>query len=144
MYHFLDDVAISDAAYEVHAASLPALFREAAEALMSVQVGNLEAIRRARVVRIEATEDALDMLLHHMLQDIIYYKDAQRLLLLVESVEIEETPEGKWQLVAEAAGEEINPERHELVADAKAITMHRFEVVQTPEGAWKATVVVDI
>ena len=143
VYHYLEDVAIADVAYEVHAASLPALFREAAEALMKVQVENLGEVRRGRVVKIALSDDKLDMLLHAFLQELIYYKDAQRLLLLVERVEIEEDPEGGWELAAEAAGEEIDPTRHQLSADVKAVTMHRFEVAQTPEG-WKATVVLDI
>lgn len=143
MYHYLEDIAIADVAYEVHTTSLPALFREAAEALMQVQVGRLEDIKRATVVKIEAADEHLDMLLHKLLQELIYYKDAKRLLLVVESVEIEESPEGRWELKAEAAGEEIDPERHELLADVKAVTMHRFEVAQTAEG-WKATVVLDI
>jgi SHS2 domain-containing protein len=143
LYHFLEDVAIADVCYEVHAASLPELFRDAAEALMKVQVDNLGEVGRGQVVKIELADEALDMLLYYFLQELIYYKDAKRLLLVVEKVEIEETPEGGWQLTACAAGEEIDPERHELVADVKAVTMHRFELVQTPEG-WKATVVLDI
>ncbi len=143
MYHFLDDVAIADAAFEVHAESLPALFREAAEALMSVQVENLGDIRRGRVVKIEVSDEHLDMLLYHFLQELIYYKDAQRLLLMVETVEIEENAEGVWRIAAQAAGEEIDTRRHLLAADVKAVTMHRFEVVQAADG-WKATVIVDI
>jgi len=144
LYHYLEDIAIADVAYEVHTSSLPALFREAAEALMKVQVDNLDEVRRATPVRFEVREEKLDLLLHAFLQELIYYKDAKRLLLVVEKVEIEETPEGGWQLSACAAGEEIDPERHELLADVKAVTMHRFELVQTPEGAWRATVVLDI
>jgi SHS2 domain-containing protein len=143
VYHFLEDIAIADAAYEVHAASLPALFREAAEALLKIQVDNLEAVRRARVVRIQLVDEHLDMLLHAFLQELIYYKDAKRLLLAVERVEVEQGKDGIWRCEAEAAGEEIDPKRHELRADAKAVTMHRFEVVQAADG-WKATVIVDI
>jgi SHS2 domain-containing protein len=144
LYHFLEDVAIADVAYEVHATSLPELFRDAAEALTKVQVDNLEAIRRARPVRIKVEKDALDMLLYGFLQELVYYKDAQRLALLVEKVEIEEGADGIFRLSADAAGEELDPERHVLNADVKAVTMHRFELVQTPEGAWRATIVLDI
>ncbi|MFH0809353.1 MAG: archease [Pseudomonadota bacterium] len=144
MYHFLDDVAIADAAYEVHAESLPALFREAGEALMKVQVENLGDIRRARMVKIVLADERLDMLLYQFLQELVYYKDAQRLLLLVEAVEIEKGADEVWRLTAEAAGEEIDSEKHILAADVKAVTMHRFDVSHGPDGTWRATVVVDV
>jgi SHS2 domain-containing protein len=144
LYHFLEDVAIADVCFEVHAASLPELFRDAAEALMKVQVDNLGEVGRGQVVKIELADEALDMLLYYFLQELIYYKDAQRLLLLVEVVDIEEGADGVFRLSAEAAGEEIDPERHILNADVKAVTMHRFEVTHTHEGAWRATVVLDI
>lgn len=49
-----------------------------------------------------------------------------------------------WNLVATVRGEPIDPKRHGLRADAKAVTYHQFEVVQTETGGWKARVVVDI
>ena len=49
-----------------------------------------------------------------------------------------------WNLVASVRGEPIDPKRHALRADVKAVTYHQFEVVQTETGGWKARVVVDI
>ena len=48
-----------------------------------------------------------------------------------------------YHLTAEATGEKLNPLRHELLVDVKAVTLHRFTVKQTPEG-WEATVILDI
>lgn len=44
---------------------------------------------------------------------------------------------------AELAGEPIDPGRHELVADVKAVTLYDLRVEQTPEG-WRARVTLDI
>ena len=46
-------------------------------------------------------------------------------------------------MTAEAYGEVIDRERHELLVDVKAVTMHHFKVEETAEG-WTATVVLDI
>jgi SHS2 domain-containing protein len=46
-------------------------------------------------------------------------------------------------LTAVAHGEKIDPQRHEINFEIKAITWHGLKVVQTPDG-WMAEVIVDI
>ncbi|UCC61866.1 MAG: archease [Anaerolineae bacterium] len=48
-----------------------------------------------------------------------------------------------FKLSAEAYGEELNPCKHELIVDVKAVTLHRFQVEQTESG-WRAMVILDI
>jgi SHS2 domain-containing protein len=50
---------------------------------------------------------------------------------------------GRWVVDAIAVGEAIDPTRHQLAGDVKAVTMHRLRVVHTEDG-WQATVVLDI
>ena len=83
-----------------------------------------------------------DMLLFELLQELIFYKDAERLLLCVEDVEIGGV-EGRFALKAGAVGEELDPERHDLGADVKAVTLHRYKVEETA-GGWTATIILDI
>jgi SHS2 domain-containing protein len=141
-YRFLEDIAIADAAFEAEGQTLEEVFQAAADATLNVMVEDLESVRpRARrEVRLEA--DAVDLLLFELLQEIVYRKDAERLLMRVRDVRIG-TEGGRHTLTADAQGEEIDPGRHTLLADVKAITLHRFSVEQTPSG-WKATVVVDV
>ncbi len=141
-YRYLPDVAIADVAFEACAGTMAELFRDAAEATMNVMVGDLDTIveRVARVVRAEEGEP--DMLLFQLLQELIFLKDAERLLLRVRDLEIRRTG-GGYALDAEARGEEIDPARHDLVVDVKAVTLHRFRVEQTPRG-WEAFVILDI
>jgi Archease protein family (MTH1598/TM1083) len=42
-----------------------------------------------------------------------------------------------------AFGEEIDPEKQELLADVKAVSLHHFSVGKATDG-WKATVVIDV
>jgi SHS2 domain-containing protein len=87
-------------------------------------------------------EAQLDLLLLQFLQELLFYKDAQRLLLRVSEVHITAQEQG-FALQARAAGEPLDPARHALGADVKGVTLHRLQVIQTPTG-WEATVVLDV
>lgn len=141
-YEFLDEIATADVAFLASGGSREELFVAAADATMNVMVGDLNTISRndRRTLRVEA--DALDMLLFELLQELIYYKDAERLLLRVPRVEIDEKG-GLFTLSAEAYGEELDPVKHDLIVDVKAVTLHRYRVEETPRG-WEATVILDI
>ena len=86
--------------------------------------------------------EASDMLLFDFLQELIYYKDAERLLLRVPHIEIHES-EGKYHLRAEAVGEELDPLRHEQGVDVKAVTLHRFSL-EWDKGGWTTHIILDI
>ncbi len=141
-YRYLPDIAIADVAFEAQDTTLEGLFRAAADATMNTMVSDLETIaeRETRAIRAEDTE--LDMLLFQLLQELIYFKDAERLLLRVKALTISRSS-GSYLLRAEARGEGIDPARHDLVVDVKAVTLHRFRLEQTAH-AWKATVILDI
>src|SRR5207247_3340902 len=103
---------------------------------------NLVAIEPYEILDIELVNDKLDMLLFYCLQDLIYFKDAERLLLRVRDVRIEER-DGKHFLKAEAAGEPLDAARHHQRADVKAVTLHDFSI-EKENGGWKARVLLDI
>ncbi len=141
-YRYLDHIAIADVAFEAWGATLEETFIAAAEATLNVMVRDLSsiALREKRTLQVEA--GALDMLLFDFLQDLIFFKDSQRLLLRIERISIR-CQERFFSLSAEAFGEKINPQKHELLADVKAVTLHRFEVEKTENG-WKTSVILDI
>jgi SHS2 domain-containing protein len=87
---------------------------------------------------LEVHEEQLDLLLLQFLQELLFYKDAQRLLLRVSEVQITTHDQG-FTLAAQAAGEPLDPARHALGADVKGVTLHRLQVVQTSNG-WEAPV----
>jgi len=86
--------------------------------------------------------EEVDMLLFELLQELIFYKDAERLLLRVPEVKIGEQS-GQFWLSAEACGEEIDPSRHDMIVDVKAVTLHRFKVGRAA-GGWEAFVILDV
>lgn len=141
-YRYLDDIATADVAFEATGDTLEDLFVASADATMNVMVDDLDTIsvRERRPIRVAS--DAVDMLLFELLQELIFYKDAERLLLRVPRVAIERR-DGAYRLEAEAAGETIDTEKHGAGVDVKAVTLHRFRVEQTPQG-WRAFVILDI
>lgn len=141
-YRYLEDLATADVAFEATGGSVEELFRSAAEAVTCAMVERLDAIEGKEEVCFTLAESDLEMLLFDFLQEFIYFKDARRLLLVVEALEIDlkSTP---LTLSARTRGEKLDPERHPLLTDVKAVTMHRFRLEQTG-GGWKATVVLDI
>ncbi len=141
-YHYREDLATADVAFEAWGESVEELFAAAAQATMNVMVRDLSTIAPRQKKPIRVTEEALDLLLFEFLQELIFYKDAERLLLLVDRVRIGKT-EGGYELTCEASGEEIDPGRHDLIVDVKAVTLHKFKVEETARG-WEALVILDI
>jgi SHS2 domain-containing protein len=141
-YKYLEDIGTADIAFEATGRDLPELFKSAADATMNVMIENLETIERRETRHIELKNDEIDMLLFDFLQELIYFKDADRLLLRVREIRIDKR-NGAYSLSATTAGEPLDAGRHQQRADVKAVTLHDFRVEKT-EGGWKASVLLDI
>ncbi len=141
-HHYLEEIGTADIAFEATGRDLPELFSAAADATMNVMIDNLDAIEPRETRHIELSSDGIEMSLFDFLQELIYFKDAERLLLRVRDVRIEERDE-KYFLKAEAAGEPLDATRHHQRADVKAVTLHDFSV-EKENGGWKARVLLDI
>jgi SHS2 domain-containing protein len=141
-YAYADDMAIADLAFRAWGQTLEETFLAAAEATVHAMVDDLATIAPREQRTFEVHEAQLDLLLLQFLQELLFYKDAQRLLLRVSEVQITAQHQG-FTLRARAAGERLDPTRHALGADVKGVTLHRLQVVQTPNG-WEATVVLDV
>jgi SHS2 domain-containing protein len=141
-YQFLEDVATADVAFEATGANLEELFKASAGATINTMVDSLDSVLPEVTRKIRLKNPELDLLLFEFLQELVYFKDAEGLLLLPIDVGIYKE-EKVFILTCTAAGEEIDPARHEQRADVKAVTLHRFELRQTSDG-WKAIVILDV
>jgi SHS2 domain-containing protein len=141
-YHYLEEIGTADIAFEATGRDLPELFTSAGDATMNVMIENLDAIEPRETRRIELKNDAIDMLLFDFLQELIFFKDAEQLLLRVREARID-AKDDHYFLKATAAGEPLDPARHEQRADVKAVTLHQFRVEKTGDE-WKASVILDI
>ncbi|RJQ51815.1 MAG: archease [Desulfobacteraceae bacterium] len=141
-YRYLEDIATADIAFSAWSESLEGTFQAAAAATLNVMVEDPDRVRRevTRPIRLENTQ--LDLMLFDLLQEIIYYKDSEELLLHISDIYIEETEDG-YRLEAMGAGETLDPEIHRLQVDVKAVTLHRFRLEKT-DGGWNVQVILDI
>jgi SHS2 domain-containing protein len=141
-YEYLEEFGTADIAFEATGRDLAELFRDAADATTNVMIDNIEAIQPRETRQIEISNDKVDMLLFDLLQELIFLKDAERLLLRMREVQIGERDENYF-VKATAEGELLDAERHHQRADVKAVTLHDFSV-ERMEGGWKARVLLDI
>ena len=140
-YRYLGDIATADVAFEATGKSLEEAFTSAAEATLNVMIDEPDRIERKEAVDVELENDELEMLLFDFLNELVYYKDSRKLLLRVDEIRIED--EGQFRLAAKLSGEKLDPMKHPLGADVKAVTLHRFSLSKSDDG-WKATAVLDI
>jgi SHS2 domain-containing protein len=141
-FHYLEDVGTADIVFEASGRDLPQLFTAAADATINVMIDNLDAIEPREARQIELSNDNVEMLLFDFLQELIYFKDARRLLLRARETQIDQKGEAYF-LKAKVAGERLDDTRHQQRADVKAVTLHGFSV-EKHEGSWKARVLLDI
>ena len=138
-YLFIPDVAIADLAFEVEAESLEELFSLSAQALFDAMV-ELEDVRPEEEVRISLSSEKLDNLLFDWLAELVYQKDVEAQLF--SHFEVAITENGSAKLEGRAKGEPIDPSRHRLKTDVKAITYHMFKLEKRDKGYY-ARVVLD-
>lgn len=141
-YRYLDEIATADVAFEATGRDLEEVFAAAAEATTHVMIEEPERIERKQKVGVRLSNEEADMLLFDFLGELVYYKDAKKLLLRVDEIRITEGDSG-YSLEATLSGEELDPKKHPLGADIKAVTLHMFSLERTDNG-WRATAILDI
>jgi SHS2 domain-containing protein len=141
-FRFVDEITTADVAFEAWGGSLEELFISAAAALLRTMSAVPDQVLRRQELIFRLEHEKLDLLLLLFLQELIFYKDARKLLLHAERVEIVER-QGFFYLDALVSGEQLDTSRHCLLVDVKAVTLHRLQL-QFDNSYWKAVVVLDV
>ena len=136
MYEICDHTA--DLGIRVRAASLAALFAEAASGLTAVMCGAGCRIESAVTESFAIAGTEPTWLLCDWLGEIHAAFEVRRLLFCDFAVAVD--ADG---LRATAHGERYDPNRHVLAHEVKAITHHALDVHRTADG-WEAFFIVDI
>lgn len=141
-YRILEDVATADIAFEAWGKNMEEIFRAGADAVLGIMIDNPESIALKERRTVNLSDPEVDMLFFDFLNELIYFKDAEQLLLRPEKIKISD--EGfKKDMSAVLAGEPLDPGRHHMHVDVKAVTLHKFDLSKD-EGGWKAFVILDI
>ncbi|HMP03934.1 MAG TPA: archease [Gemmatales bacterium] len=134
----------ADVGMRIKAAALPELFQEAARGLFGLIVENLDNVGAGQAWSLELSPRPLEYLLFDWLKELLYRFDQGHQIVSRCTVTVVAAGDGAgWGLQADLAGETMDPDRHVMDHEVKAITYHELAVVETASG-WEATVIVDI
>src|SRR5262245_34602852 len=117
MYEFFEHTA--DLGLRVRAPDLDTLFAEAATALFSAIVEDLNTVRQAQKIELRIAGDDREFLLFDWLKELLYRFDAEHLLFNRFVAHVADDG-----LTGVAWGEPLDRTRHELAHEVKAITYH--------------------
>lgn len=141
-YKFIDNVTMADVAFEASGKTLEELFVSSAQALTNTQINDLKEIKPVQGIEFSVEAKDAERLLYSFLEELIFFKDAELLLFREYDLRIEKKELG-YSLTAKLKGEKLDPKKHALLVDAKAVSWHMFKVEQTDDG-WKAFVIIDV
>lgn len=136
MYELFEHTA--DLGLRATAPDLDALFAEMAACLFAAILEDPASVRPVTAVSVEIAGTDREYLLFDWLKELLYRFDAEHQVF--GRFEVHVRPDG---LSATAWGEPLDPERHLLNHEVKAVTYHELTVAPA-DGGWVAEVIVDI
>ncbi len=136
MFTFFDHTA--DLGIRMEAATLNDLFADAGRAVTAMLLDDSATVAPTITEIIAVAGNEVDYLLFDWLRELLMRFETRKMLYCQFNVVVTETG-----LTATVAGEPLDPGRHPLGHEVKAITYHGLSVGQTADG-WVAEVIVDI
>lgn len=115
------------------------LFSDAALGLTSIMV-SMDGLTLDRERLVEIAGDDLENLFRRWLSEIIYIKDAERFLLRRCEIKLDDNA---FSIKGRLFGDTIDPSRHLLKIDVKAVTYYKFRVEKVGD-IWRGEVVFDL
>jgi SHS2 domain-containing protein len=141
-FHFLDDIATADLAFDADGDSLQDLFQGATNALIEA-LADPETVGSTWQHTIEREDEDPAALLFDWLSDLVYWKDAAGVVFSNAQVTLIHRPDGFWNLNGVLSGEPVNGSTQALRADVKGVTKHLYRLYQEG-GRWIVRVVLDV
>lgn len=131
-----------DVGIEVSADSLPQLFERAAEGTFHV-LTDLSTVHPDTDTAITVQGRDHEALMVRWLSELNYRHTVDRHLYCDFQVESIENAEHDVELTATVHGEAIDPDRHTVYTEIKAVTFHGLDVHRTDDG-WTVQVIFDM
>jgi len=127
-----------DVGVKVYGATWEELFANAAYALFDI-IADLTQVEPKLERRVEVSGTDLEALLVKWLSELnFYFVTEQELFAQFDIQELTDT-----HLRAVARGEKIDPQRHEVYTEVKAVTYHQLDV-KPVNGQWTAQIIFDL
>lgn len=101
--------------------------------------------------KIHVSAPDLDLLLFNLLEEFLFVHHTEGLLISDLKIQVESSDTtagddgvGEWMAQATAWGERIDPQRHKLRTEIKAVTLHGLQLKKTDTSDWEAQVIFDL
>ena len=137
-YESFDHTA--DLGLRIYATDLEDLFRTAAEALFDVIVIDRDQVEPLETEQFQLTADSTETLLVDWLNELIFHFETGHLVFGRFDVSVD--PLGRT-ITARVHGEPMDPKRHGLNHEVKAVTHHGVQVVHDQVGC-AAELILDL
>jgi SHS2 domain-containing protein len=141
-YEIRDNITSADIAVSVKGESLNEIFVKAGIALVSEMTDSPDKIRDMELREDVLTNPDLELLLFNFLNEILFFKDAEGLILKPAAAEIE-LQGSEYLCRYTLRGEKISESICGFRVDVKGISLHALEIVSSGTS-YSATVVFDV
>lgn len=141
-FRLIENIATADIAFKIWSPTIEGLFVDAADAMMSVMIRDLESIKDNFQFTFKQYDSSIETLLFNLLQELIFIKDSRRILCRLKDISLKQSGELTF-LSSTLYGEHIDITRHELLVDVKAVTYHKF-FVKNENDEWESQIILDI
>jgi SHS2 domain-containing protein len=141
-FHFLDDVATADLAFDASGSTLLEVFQGATCAVIEA-LADPTTVGSTWRQAIERADGDPAELLFDWLSDLVYWKDAAGVVFSRSELTLTHQGHSCWKLTGVLYGEPVNGSIQTLRADVKGITKHLYRLSQDGEG-WTVRVVLDV
>jgi SHS2 domain-containing protein len=118
--------------------NLPELFTHAAWAMFDL-MSDATTIRPRQTITVEVEGIDLEDLMVRWLSELLYHYDTERFLCCAATFTVLEAT----RLTATVQGELLEPSRHPIDTEIKAVTYHQIAVEQV-DGRWQTRVIFDL
>jgi SHS2 domain-containing protein len=136
-YEFFDHTA--DIGVNVNGATLEELFRNAAVALYEA-LGKFEFSKRLPEKLLKLRADSPEDLLRDWMAELLYDFEMQH--VCYDRIKIAQISPN--YVTANLDGGKVDFKKSQSNEEIKAVTYHRLNVMQLPDGTWRATVIFDV
>ena len=140
-FEFVED-ATSDLSFVARGATCEEALGAASEALLAATVEDPGSVRDTLARSVDLVEADLDLLLLRFLNELVYLRDAEGLLLRARRVRLSAVP-GGHRIHADLVGEPWCASRHEPAGEVKAATAHGL-ALRPADGRWEARATLDV
>jgi len=141
-YELIHNITAADIAVRVKAPTRSLLFKYGAEALMSEMVEDITSIRTVISKSGSIEGEDLTLLYFEFLNEFLFFKDAENLLLVPSEIEVSSTGD-LYSCRYLLKGEKINREIHKFKVDIKAVTLHGLQLYEK-DGLFITEAVFDV